>query len=80
MNVAIICNHVSHINTVLGLVPNNPNLIIITPDNTLKMYGYKNIYYYPIRPLYARELKIAEAHGWKLISRAELYKLLEVKK
>jgi hypothetical protein len=74
--VAIICNYTDHVRTVLGLNPHNPDLLIITPERTNKMYGTKDVCYYPLRPLYAREQAYAELHGWKPINKTELKELL----
>jgi len=76
MQVAIICNSASHVRDILGLDPNNPDLLIISPENTSKMYGTKDIYYYPMRPLYARELDYASQHEWKSINKTELGELV----
>lgn len=74
--VVVITNHVSHIKTVLGLNPNNPNLIIITPESTDKLHGRKDFYYYPMRPLYAREQQLIEANEGKSINKTELFELI----
>lgn len=76
MTVAIICNRARHIRIQLKINPNHPDLLIIEPETTEKMYGYKDVYYYPMRPLYAREQDYASLHDWKSINKTELYELL----
>ena len=78
MKAAIICNHPSHIQTRLGISPKNPELLIVTPEQTDRMYGYKDIPYYALRPLYAREQIYAEEHGWKEVDATELKKLVQL--
>jgi hypothetical protein len=78
IKVAIICNDVKHVRTVLGIDPRNRYTLVITPENTSQMYGFKDIYYYELRPMYAREADYAGQHNWKSINKVELFELLGV--
>lgn len=75
--VAIICDHPNHIQTRLGISPNNAEILIITSERTDKMFGYKDLPYYAMRPLYASELDYAEAHGWKEVDALTLKDLVQ---
>lgn len=64
---AIICNSATHVVEILGLNPNHPKYLVITPERTEKMKGHKDIEYYEMRPMLAREKTYADSHGWKRI-------------
>jgi hypothetical protein len=76
MRIAIICNDVKHVKTILGFDPRNRNFLLITPENTKQMYGFKDLYYYELRPMYAREADYASQHNWKSINKTELNELV----
>lgn len=64
---AIICNSATHVKEILGLNPNNPKYLVITPERTEKMRGYRDIEFYEMRPMLAREKAYADTHGWSRI-------------
>lgn len=76
---AVICNDSKHIKIMLGLDPNNPELLVITPETTDRMRGTRDVYYYALRPVYAREDAHIKHCEWKSINEVELKELLGVK-
>lgn len=60
----IICNHLQHAKSFLEQHNVRPtDAVIVTPEQTDKLYGHQKFDYYCIRPVYAREKAYLDTHG-----------------
>ena len=75
--VAIICNYFRHADELLikPLNLDRSRVVIISPESTEKMRGYRDIYFYEMRPMYAREQELAQSADWKSCNKTELQEL-----
>ena len=73
----IITNHYEHAKRLIideHRLPLN-QIVIVTPDSTDKLRGFKDIPYLAMRPLYARELEYVHSHDLKEIQEDDLSKI-----